>query len=1061
MRSVPDEQLILDFEKEFAPTRPRGVKVRVISDPHAFLDAFVDVVRGRPLPPHEQEMVCLPQASALRPWLQQKLADRLGCAASLYMPTIREYADALIRKNLAVDPSEVDRKSLTWQIYSILRSLPAADARVAPLRAYLQHSGGAAMPLARRLAVLFDSYQTYRPDHLERWRNGTSGNGHDTWQAWLWREIACKDNAGFQDRPSLIRSLIERVAHGDVGAIPERITIFGETVVPPMYLAFLDALSRHTEITWYVVLDRSEHSLSRVLGEDEREAAALRSRHLGNLRIESVPSRTAEARDSALAVIQWAIREGRDVDRAERVLVATDDASLRVHDCHSPMREVEVLRDQLLDAFDTIEGLRPSDVLIAVPDLKRYASLVAAVFSATQDKRLPVDIARDPRQEGTRYLASFVSLIKLLESRITSGAVLELLSEPAIGRAAQLDADDVEVIREWIRATNIRWGIDGRHRQEYGLPADHLNTWSFGLNRLLMGLLVGPSDTPIDGVLPYGEATLDRASVLGRFALWIQRLSAAASDAPRERSLNEWRTWLEKLVGQFLFAQSEEEEMAEDHLLSEFREMAAHTPGLICDFASLRSYLADVLGRFEGRGRLLSGKITVAEIERLRHVPARVIACIGLNDDVFPRGAAAPDFDLIASGRRQGDPDPRRVDKQSFLDLLLAAQDRLILTYNGRSQKDNSERAPSVVLDALLNACVTTFTTGDTDAAADEHAVRHHFVVRHPLQPFSPQYFDGSDPRLFSYEDANCIQRDSRPKSIGPFVSTTLNIEEDDDSPIRLNDLVAAWSNPSRFFCEKLGLNLRLQDLTVEDLEPLNVQGLHRYKICDRILRLLLDGETEERIQEILRLEGSLPSGKLGRIFYSEQRRRLETIRQEVEAYGDHHPIEVDLGIAGRRLVGRIEHVTDSAALYFRPSSSIKPKDRIRAWIGHLALAASGRARPTKIISTLEQQHIKMVDDPLQHLTTLVEGYFEMARQPKLLFPESSWDFANRGGWRGAISTYDGWQKGDADDFQSNDGADVYIVLLNRHHHPIRDMREEFEREALAFWGPIMKHFEK
>src|SRR5690606_41389966 len=54
----------------------------------------------------------------------------------------------------------------------------------------------------------------------------------------------------------------------------------------------------------------------------------------------------------------------------------------------------------------------------------------------------------------------------------------------------------------------------------------------------------------------------------------------------------------------------------------------------------------------------------------------------------------------------------------------------LILTYNGRSQKDNSERAPSVVLDALLNACVTTFTTGDTDAAADEHAVRHHFVVR-------------------------------------------------------------------------------------------------------------------------------------------------------------------------------------------------------------------------------------------------------------------------------------------------------------------------------------------
>ena len=48
------------------------------------------------------------------------------------------------------------------------------------------------------------------------------------------------------------------------------------------------------------------------------------------------------------------------------------DDSLRVHSCHGPMREVEVLHDQLLGLLDNhpqYPGLCASDIVVMTPDI--------------------------------------------------------------------------------------------------------------------------------------------------------------------------------------------------------------------------------------------------------------------------------------------------------------------------------------------------------------------------------------------------------------------------------------------------------------------------------------------------------------------------------------------------------------------------------------------------------------------------------------------------------------------------------------------------------------------
>ena len=112
------------------------------------------------------------------------------------------------------------------------------------------------------------------------------------------------------------------------------------------------------------------------------------------------------------------------------------DASLRFHIAHSRQREVEILHDQLLAAFNADAGLRPRDVIVMVPDIDAYAPHIEAVFGL-----LPAD---DPRSSPSawptaavavsiRWINALETLLGLPQSRLAV-SVLDLLEVPALRR---------------------------------------------------------------------------------------------------------------------------------------------------------------------------------------------------------------------------------------------------------------------------------------------------------------------------------------------------------------------------------------------------------------------------------------------------------------------------------------------------------------------------------------------------------------------------------------------------------------------------------------------------
>ena len=152
--------------------------------------------------------------------------------------------------------------------------------------------------------------------------------------------------------------------------------------------------------------------------------------------------------------------------------VPGDDRSLQVHVCHGPMREVEVLHDQLHWLFEQHPDLAPADVVVMTPDIEAYAPCIEAVFGGAQGSAASRSRVADRSLRAESSLVeAFLGLLDLRGSRYEADRLLALLDIPAVHRRFGLAAGDLDLVQRLVRESAVRWGVDAAMRERLGLPA--------------------------------------------------------------------------------------------------------------------------------------------------------------------------------------------------------------------------------------------------------------------------------------------------------------------------------------------------------------------------------------------------------------------------------------------------------------------------------------------------------------------------------------------------------------------------------------------------------------
>ena len=383
----------------------------------------------------------------------------------------------------------------------------------------------------------------------------------------------------------------------------------------------------------------------------------------------------------------------------------------------------------------------------------------------------------------------------------------------------------------------------------------------------------------------------------------------------------------------------------------------------------------------------------------MRSVPHRVVCLLGLDDGVFPRKAPRDGDDLMVDDPHVGDRNPRSEDRQMLLDALLAATERLVITYTGNDERTNTLRPPAVPVGELLDVVDAT-VRGDA---------RERVVVRHPLQPFDARNFVASallPGRRWSFdavtlEGARALTRPrGEPR---PFLEQPLPPLE--ASIVEVDDLVRFATHPVRAFLRRR-LRISVTDFSDEVQDDLQVEldGLGKWGVGQRLLDARLAGVDGRAaiLAEIAR--GTLPPGVLGRPVIDEVFPLVDAIVREAESVtGEAGSIDVRVELPdGRLLSGTVPGVSGEV-LRTVTYSRIAAKHRMTSWVRLLALTAGhpDRTFSATTIGRTGSSSVAVarlpplaVDDAGTELVTLLDLFDRGMREPLPLYCATSAAYA-------------------------------------------------------------------
>lgn len=832
-------------------------------------------------------------------WLSMQLAQYRNIAMNLKYGMINGYIlDICYELTAKQEFKKVYTKDiLAWRIFRGLDSINNPK-----LQEYYHNSDLKKYQLSVKIAEIFSKYISYRSEWLQKWEQGEYINlakpeSDEDWQMQLWQALVKE----VPDTPYKVQAeALQKLNRQNLEKlnIPNDVYIFGVNTISPKNLGFVFELAKYIDVNilyinpcseyWY---DLHKSKISAWLDSDDYELQPLLA-SLGQQGKEFFSQLLENQEKQELEIFEKFDKNSLDFEKLadnnqtqlvslQRNLLELDcqnhakqkDLSISINSCHSPLREVQILHDKLLDMIKADPSIKPRDILVMCPNIEDYSPYIDSVFSRyPTDKKLPCSIADRTLLDSEPLAASFIELLQLPESNFEVNKILDYLAVPAIQQKFKITDEQLETIRYWLKESCIHHGNNGQ-----------TFSWSWGLKRLMLGFSYSDSNHIIDDKLmtiPVIEGS--EIVELGGLYELLELLERYSQELLKPRSLEAWQDYLLEMFDDVFDVTNDEQYIAKkikdivvktvstakDVLLAE--EIDLYTIGY-CLISQLSEPIIN--------NHFLNGKVTFCSMTPMRNVPFRVIAMLGLNNGKFPRQESAISFDLMARlGRVKGDRTKRDDDRYLFLEAITYVRDYLYLSYIGRSVKTNVEQQPSLILKELISYLRANYNWQDED------------IKEYPLHPFSSKCYANeyrsydeawlkllqSEPKVF-YDSTkttpsclcnrllqeakgNCISSHTH---IGGYLDS-LSVASKLPQQLSISKLVKIFDDPIKAYTN-YGLELYLEDdfEELEDSEPFDINSLDKHKFKQDLLNTLENEKDKELTIKKAKLSGKLPESVL------------------------------------------------------------------------------------------------------------------------------------------------------------------------------------------------------
>lgn len=1052
-------------------------------------------------------------------WLQLQIAARLGVCMGVEFLRPGQFVNRILGTaetgSSGERASPWEQEQLRWRLLPLIRNY-AARMGIREAGALSQRDCYA---LACLLADRFDQYGHFRPELLQAWNEDrpapmqakapAATREAEGWQRELWKELQRVLPSSPEEHPAFA---VRKLSAGTKIPWQGPVTVLGSGMLDPVLVGLLGVLAdRGCDVAIFQVLpslgylaDLSRSQAWSALSEDpELEiegcghplAASLGRQSIGAFQLlgqldedysawpESAALQESEqARGSLLSRLQEDIRLSRPPQRSQDPF-SPDDLSLKVHSCHSPRRELEVLRDELLRAFVDYPDLKPEEVLIVGSDLELYGALADPIL-ARGEPPLPVRLTQLPLSASDPLAQGLLALLDMALSRQTASGLLSLLELPAVQGQLGIEneRDKLDRIRSWVRRSGLTFARDARHRSALGLGEEETGTWCFASDRLLAGDWLGDEALATDAegrpVLPLADELLGDEALRRAFILWVQTLARSLENWEQAAEPKEWASRLEQALSSLL--QARDGSLVSEtvgNLLEHLRICPCPTQ---LELATIRDWFSNSVSDTGARRLAIAGHIAFGRLNQLHTLPCRVLAMVGMQDTAFPRQNRTPAWDLLQLKPERWDRNLRDEDRQCFLDCLLAPTDRLIITASNRNARTNREEALSSCVEEVLRAAGHTLSFGPGGAS-------EALVCIHALNPSNPSYFDGSGrlPPSFDAIAAGVATRlassENERRGVPLFDGSVTEAQVPSVSKpksIDIRELAEAWRNPSRAFLKasQIAIPHEEEDDLLLDSAPVTLDSLQAWLLKKEIvLAELSEKGSSSRLKLLRAANRGLPPARLGeglwRKHLSQALELAETLRT-LAGSRTRKELQIECG-EGLLVRGDIEIYSEAGrgdfVLFWRPGRfEGKQGALLDPWINSLLASASGLPLPALLVDESSASAEPRICEPvptaeaIARLRVLGLGCLEGKTRPLAYAPTLSASLAKQleqGGEPDFQAAAEAWFR--ENEISPGEGTEVSAKLAWRDQDPFTPSRQQewlhWAREIAAPLGAWSK----
>lgn len=810
------------------------------------------------------DVIVVPNAG-VRAWLQQKIASTVGTtpgeadgiATNIdigYLGMIRQLAGQFRQHD---DPWRIE--SLTFAVLECLPGLPESEA--------LARRYGGMLRAARAVADMFDVYHARRPQMIDAWEKGNAAlapelgtqisarewkivqpalDSQDMWQFNLWTKV--RKYIGVSSPPAQINEVMNGLTNGTLAPSVERLLMVGLQALDVRTIQLLQVLSAHIPIE--VVLVHPSPALQQKWESDAREyngangAGLLRPK---DAQVEDevhplLSSWLQSSREAQLILgtfgiypsctgLPFVVAEPTRLQHLKHCIasephvsaisISESDTSIQIHRTHELSRQVEVLHDALLHAFDELPNLEPHEIVILCADMQTSAPILQSIFGrevqvsssdgTIRNVTIPLVVADRGLREVSEGAELLSAILETVSSRASRTSVMSIFTAEAVLSNLSLTREACDLWNQLLDRTGMKWGFNASHRAQQGFVAEAGDTYSWlaTVHQALIGVLL-PDAKPgpeLGGIIPLDNLDTADVDAISALSYLVSLMMECEVTARIPQSVSDWCLHLEKLLVDLCGVNSDviTEPLSVLRAIKLSSSVAGNEgPTASVPFDEFASIAVEYLDAMPGRQPLRTGAVTATSFVPLRSVPFRVVCVLGYDDAVVSAKEIEGD-DLTGRQRFIGSPDSRIEARRTFLDAMLAASDLFIVTCVGKSIKNNAPVPFVTPLAEFVDMCL------DADASTDERDQKQsRFVFDHPRHAMSSNNFisDKVVPgKIWGHSQASFTAGLALGASNVSSITALTPFNVDHPEYVTIDELVKVLDYPEDFFMNTIGVS--------------------------------------------------------------------------------------------------------------------------------------------------------------------------------------------------------------------------------------------------------------